>query len=155
MSKKVLKSLEQQRHKVFPGLPELRSANKTGFLCAPVSLWFKAFVLFAATSKEGVAKDPEKKGTTKTRRHKVFSVLVWATLGRQKKSSFVPSCLCGSRLFTLCDTLKAGDPLRTLPTSRVFIRAYINLFKDVCRLEIGMDITYLRLILKFFLTLLS
>ena len=63
--------------------------------------WIPAF--------EGVAKGPEKKGTTKTRRHKVFSVLVWATLGRQKKSSFVPSCLCGSRLFTFCDTLLRED----------------------------------------------
>ena len=63
----------------------------------------------AIPAKEAVVKDPEKKGTTKTRRHKVFSVLVWATLGRQKKSSFVPSCLGGSRLFTFCDTLRREE----------------------------------------------
>ena len=104
------KRREPQRHEdtktqsFFLGLSELRSAGKKSLpLCLRVFV-VQGFLPFATLSFEVVAKDPEKKGTTKTRRHKVFSVLVWATLGRQKKSSFVPLCLCGSRPFTFCDT---------------------------------------------------
>ena len=42
------KSLEPQRHrdtKFFSSLPRLRPADKKGFLCALVSLWFNAFLL--------------------------------------------------------------------------------------------------------------
>ena len=42
------------------------------------------------SAKETVAKDPEKKGTTKTRRHKVLSGPAQATPGRQKR---LPLCL--------------------------------------------------------------
>ena len=49
----------------------------------------------------GGTKGPEKKGTTKARRHKVFLGL--PQLREQtKKASFVPSCLCGSRLLCFC-----------------------------------------------------
>ena len=43
-----------RRHKVFSG--PLRPADKKGFLCALVSLWFNAFMLFATTSFQVVTK---------------------------------------------------------------------------------------------------
>ena len=51
--------LSRQRHedtKFFRGLSELRLAGKKVFLCLFVSLWFKAFMLFATPSSEAVAK---------------------------------------------------------------------------------------------------
>ena len=45
---------------------------------------------WATISSEVVAKAPGKKGTTKTRRHKVFSGPAQATPGRQKR---LPLCL--------------------------------------------------------------
>ena len=53
LSRKPLKRREPQRHgdtKFFPGLPRLRPADKKGFLCALVSLWFNAFMPFATPS---------------------------------------------------------------------------------------------------------
>ncbi len=49
--------------------------------------------------KKGVAKAPEKKGTTKTPRHKVFFQAGSGYARQTKKASFVPWCLCGSTLF--------------------------------------------------------
>ena len=60
----------------------------------------------AIPAKEAVAKDPEKKGTTKTRS---FFCACLGYARQAKKSSFVPSCLCGSRLFTFCDTLRREE----------------------------------------------
>ena len=54
VSQKPLKRREPQRHgdtKFFPGLPRLRPADKKGFLCALVSLWFTAFMPFATLSR--------------------------------------------------------------------------------------------------------
>ena len=55
--------------------------------------------------KEGVAKDPEKKGTTKTPGHQVFSGLVGATLGMQKS---LPLCL---RVFVVQSFYAFSDTL--------------------------------------------
>ena len=55
MSQKALKRREPQSHedtKFFPGLSELRLADKKIVLCALVTLWFRAFMLF--TTKVGV-----------------------------------------------------------------------------------------------------
>ena len=60
------------------------------------------FLLIISPPLEVVAKASEKNGTTKTRRHKVYSGLAQAPPGRQKSLS---SCLCGSKLYAFCDTL--------------------------------------------------
>ena len=60
-----------------------------------------------AQSGEGVvAKAPEKKGTTKTRRHKVFSGP--ATPGRQKRLPLCLGVFVVQRFYAFCDTLGKG-----------------------------------------------
>ena len=58
---KAPKRMEPQRHedtKSLPGWLKLRPAGKKVFLCAFVSLWFKAFMLFATASKVGIHSEP-------------------------------------------------------------------------------------------------
>ena len=62
-----------------------------------------------AQSREGVvAKAPEKKGTTKTRRHKVFSGPAQATPGRQKRLPLCLGVFVVQRFFAFCDSLLQG-----------------------------------------------
>ena len=65
-------------------------------------------MLFATPSKEGVAKGPEKKGTTKTRRHKVFSGPAQAKPGRQKRLPLCLGVFVVQRFFAFCDSLEGG-----------------------------------------------
>ena len=53
---KPLKEWNHKDTKFLPGLLKLHPADKKVFLCAFVSLWFKAFMLFATLSFELVAK---------------------------------------------------------------------------------------------------
>ena len=66
-------------------------------------------MLFATPSIEDVAKGSEKKGTTKTRRHKVFSGPAQATPGRQKRLPLCLGVFVVQRYFAFCDSLHRGD----------------------------------------------
>ena len=75
---KAPKRMEPQRHedtKSLPGWLKLRPAGKKVFLCAFVSLWFKAFMLFATASKEVVAEQSGQAATTRSRNAELTALM--------------------------------------------------------------------------------
>ena len=72
-------------------------------------------VTFVTSSTQGVAKGPEKKGTTKTRRHKVFSGPAQASPGRQKRLPLCLGVFLVQGFYAFCDSLEGGDGAWYIP----------------------------------------